>query len=204
MDAAMQPPFAGFETLWIAMMTVMMAPAALPMLRHYARLQPVGSRSRLVAGRVGAFSSGYLAIWAAFGLPVFVLLRAAPMNGIPPIAYGAALVTAGGFQFTPLKSHCLRLCRPPFSFFLHWWRDGARGAVAMGARHGVFCVGCCWALVAVWALLGMMNPWWMAIATLVIFAERVLPFGPRLSRWIGAGMVALGLVLAAGTAFPSI
>jgi predicted metal-binding membrane protein len=106
---------------------------------------------------------------------------------------GGAIAAAGLYQLTPLKDVCLRHCRSPIHFLAHGWRDGARGAFRMGFTHGLYCVGCCWGLMLVLFSLGVMSLVWMAAIAGVIFAEKVLPWGERLTTVIGVAFVVLGL-----------
>lgn len=186
-----------FQGMWLVMMTAMMTPAAYPMVLQYARIQ--GDRDSAVARRVSvtSFVLGYIVIWWTVGTPIFALLARAPMQGFGSPVRGIALLVAGAFQLTPLKSHCLILCRSPMTFLIHSWRDGTRGALVMGARHGAFCVGCCWGLILVLAMLGVMNPWWMIAGTVVIVAERRLPSGILFSKVLGWVMIGAGGLLLA-------
>jgi predicted metal-binding membrane protein len=102
---------------------------------------------------------------------------------------------AGVYQFTPIKRVCLRHCRSPFAFVAMHWRDGRLGAVQMGVVHGIFCLGCCWALFAVLVAAGTMSLAWMLALTLVVFAEKVLPMARLISPAIGIALVIVGLVL---------
>jgi predicted metal-binding membrane protein len=112
-----------------------------------------------------------------------------------PIALGTILIMAGVYQFTPIKRVCLRHCRSPFAFVAMHWRDGRLGAVQMGVVHGIFCLGCCWALFAVLVAAGTMSLAWMLALTLVVFAEKVLPMARLISPAIGIALVIVGLVL---------
>jgi predicted metal-binding membrane protein len=153
-------------------------------------------------GRSAAFVSGYLISWTIFGLAAFALLAGARRAGldelsdtefaryvVAPIALAAVL-----YQVAPFKQACLRGCRGPFSFFLEHWRDGVRGAAAMGSRHGAYCVGCCWMLMIVLLAVGVMSIAWMAIVSLAIAIEKLAP--PRWSR-VASGLLAAGLALLA-------
>ncbi|MDT8345758.1 MAG: DUF2182 domain-containing protein, partial [Thermohalobaculum sp.] len=110
-------------------------------------------------------------------------------------AAGAVLVLAGGYQLTPLKAACLTLCRNPLAFFMAGWRDGPAGALAMGLRHGLICIGCCWALMALMLLAGTMNLVWMAALGTLMLAEKTLPHADRMGRLAGAGLVIAGVAL---------
>ena len=193
-----------FLAVWTIMMVAMMLPAAMPMIVIFASAQ--ARRDQHVAIPTWIFVAGYILIWAAVGLLVYALVQASSElasdrvsldRGVwRPLALGATLAIAGLYQFTPLKQICLRHCRSPLAFVAQYWRDGRSGALGMGARHGLYCLGCCWALFAVLVAAGMMSIAWMLLLTLVLFAEKVLPHGERTSGAVGLGLIALGLVVA--------
>jgi predicted metal-binding membrane protein len=110
---------------------------------------------------------------------------------------GGAIAAAGLYQLTPLKELCLSHCRGPMHFILHGWREGRIGALRMGAEHGLYCVGCCWGLMVILFTLGVMSLFWMAAVAGIIFAEKVLPYGLRLSRGFALAFIALGIWIAA-------
>ena len=116
---------------------------------------------------------------------------------------GAAIVFAGLYQLTPLKAKCLKHCRSPLEFVLHGWREGSLGALRMGAEHGAYCVGCCWGLMLLLFALGVMSLTWMAVVAGVIFAEKAIPGGWRLTRPLAIAFVALGIwVMVASSSVP--
>jgi predicted metal-binding membrane protein len=201
---------AAFLVAWTAMMAAMMFPAAAPMLLVY---HAVSARRRSGRGRVvltWIFAAGYLLVWTAVGVIVFVVVRlggavATRLDGAArvrwaPLALGATLVVAGLYQFTPLKRVCLRQCQSPLGFVAAQWRDGASGALRMGIVHGAYCLGCCWALFAVLVAAGVMSLAWMLLLTLVVFAEKVLPGGTRIAAGVGAAFILLGILVASGAA----
>jgi predicted metal-binding membrane protein len=108
---------------------------------------------------------------------------------------GIILIVAGIYQFSALKRACLAHCRTPLGFFSSEWREGVRGALVMGVHHGRYCVGCCWALMAVLFVAGVMNLLWVAAIALLVFAEKLLPIGPAVSRWSGVLLMVWGFVL---------
>ena len=120
------------------------------------------------------------------------------METTSPILGGIILIAAGIFQFTPLKYSCLSHCRTPLGFFMTEWREGTKGALVMGLRHGAFCVGCCWLIMALLFVAGVMNLFWIAIIAVYVLAEKLLPGGHKVSWGIGALMVAWGLWMFAG------
>jgi predicted metal-binding membrane protein len=115
-----------------------------------------------------------------------------------PLALGATLVMSGLYQLTPMKRACLNHCRSPLAFVAEHWRAGRVGALAMGLRHGAYCLGCCWALFAVMVAAGVMSLAWMLLLTLIVFVEKVLPQGRRAAAATGIVLTALGIVVAIG------
>jgi predicted metal-binding membrane protein len=201
--------FAGlliFVTVWTIMMVAMMLPAAAPMILIFASAQ--ARRNRQVAVPTWIFVAGYILVWAAAGLGAYVLdqaftkLVSSQASLDPgtwaPLALGITLILAGLYQFTPLKHVCLRQCRSPWGFVAQYWREGRTGAVNMAVRHGLYCLGCCWALFAVLTAVGMMSIAWMLSLTLVVFAEKVFPYGVRISAAVGVALIAIGLLIASG------
>lgn len=194
-----------FAASWTVMMVAMMLPAALPMIVIFASAQ--ARRDRAVAVPTWIFVAAYVLVWGTAGLLVYVLAAigselAGHLGSFNPIwwplALGATLSFAGLYQLTPLKRACLRHCRSPFGFVAQHWREGLLGALAMGVRHGLYCLGCCWALFAVLLAAGLMSIPWMLLLTLIIFAEKVLPHGPRIATAAGAAFIALGILVATG------
>jgi predicted metal-binding membrane protein len=188
--------------MWAVMMVAMMLPSAAPVTLLIAAI----ARKRAGAGRAGLttalFVAGYLGVWFAFSA-VATLLQwqldiagmLSPMMALAGMAAaGAVLIAAGLYQWTPLKRACLRHCRSPLDFLLFHWRDGAAGALASGVRHGVFCFGCCWMLMALLFVGGIMNIAWIAGIALLVLIEKVLPWGGWTGRATGAVMVAWGFV----------
>ncbi|MCC7025286.1 MAG: DUF2182 domain-containing protein [Thermomicrobiales bacterium] len=199
---------AAFVAAWSVMMAAMMLPAVTPMLLLYrtiaARSMPAGA----TFAATWLLVAGYLLVWATAGLVAYAVpiavsglaRRAGMADGgrWAPLALGGVLVLAGLYQFTPLKNACLRQCQSPFGFIMGHWRDGRAGALRMGIAHGAYCLGCCWALFAVLVATGVMSLAWMLLLTLVVFAEKVLPFGQRASRAVGVALLLLGLLVASG------
>jgi predicted metal-binding membrane protein len=194
---------AAFVAAWVVMMSAMMLPSAAPIVVLSHRMA-VGSRhTRLV--HTSILVVGYLAVWALFGLGVYLLQVAlstgASAAGIPadwwPFLVAGTLVAAGAYQFTPLKDRCLRQCRSPFSFVLTHWRGGLGGSLRLGVDHGIYCVGCCSALMVVLVVAGGMGLAWVALIALVVFAEKLLPRGRLAARAVGILLIALGVGVAA-------
>jgi predicted metal-binding membrane protein len=195
-----------FLAVWTVMMASMMLPAAAPMIVIFASAQ--ARRARASAVPTWLFVAGYILVWLAAGLLVYVLvqtgseiatrLTSTERASWAPLALGLTLLAAGLYQFTPIKRVCLTHCRSPFAFVAQHWRDGRVGALQMGLRHGAYCLGCCWALFAVMVAAGVMSLAWMLLLTLVVFVEKVLPQGRHSSHAIGIALVVLGLMVASG------
>ena len=172
-----------FVLAWVAMMAAMMLPAVIPVVRLYALAAAQGR-----AAPTSFFTLGYLAVWSAMAAPAYVAWRALqePLaDGRPWVARvaGVTFLVAAVWQVTPLKAVCLRHCRSPLGFFMRFG-SGIRsplGALRMGAAHGGFCLGCCWAIFAVLVVLGTMNLAWMAALTVLIVLEKNAPRGPQLA-----------------------
>jgi predicted metal-binding membrane protein len=191
-----------FLGIWVTMTAAMMLPSATPMVLVYSKVA-VGS-SRRPGASIATFVAGYLAAWTAFGLVAYGLFRLVrsldpsflAWDRAGPIVAGTAIVVAGAYQLTPLKRVCLRHCRTPFHWVLHRWRDGPLGPARMGLEHGAYCVGCCWALMLVLFAVGVMSLAWMAVVAGLIFAEKVLPLGERLSAAFAVALLVLGVWVA--------
>jgi predicted metal-binding membrane protein len=191
--------------MWAVMMVAMMLPSAAPMILAFVSV----NQRRQSAGRqfvpVSIFVAGYLAIWTAYsaiatlaqwGLHKAALLSPA-MSATSPFLSGGLLIAAGIFQWTPLKRGCLRGCRSPLAFLMSEWREGKTGAFIMGLRHGSYCVGCCWILMALLFVAGVMNLLWVAVIALFVLAEKSLPRGELLGHITGVALVAAGVGLIA-------
>ncbi len=179
--------------MWMVMLGAMMGPVVLPWLLAIRRQ----------GGRTAFFLMGYAAVWSAFGLAATALQWGLARGGIlvagrflaHPLAAGAALALVGLYQWTPLKQACLTHCASPASFLLTRWRDGWRGAVVMGAEHGLYCVGCCWLLMALMLVAGAMSLPWMVAVGLLVLAEMYVAHLAWLTRAVGALLVLGGGLL---------
>jgi predicted metal-binding membrane protein len=187
--------------MWAVMMVAMMLPSAAPMLSTYARIASAREGAR--SYHVWMFAAGYFVVWTAFSLAATVLqyaLQSAAIisNGLrtTSVAGGIILAAAGIYQLTPLKNVCLKRCRTPIGFFMTNWRDGAAGAFRMGLEHGAFCTGCCWMLMALLFVAGVMNLAWVAAISVLVLVEKAAPFGRAIALASGVAMIAAGLVLA--------
>lgn len=185
--------------MWSVMMMGMMLPSASPMVLTFS-----GVHRRRADGdplvRTGLFVGGYLLVWVGYSAGAALLqggLRAAallsPMGAMTSLPFaGGLLVIAGIYQLTPLKDACLEGCRSPMGFLMAEWRPGQRGALAMGLRHGWNCAGCCWAMMALMFVLGVMNLLWMAALTALCLVEKVVPAGDWIGRLAGVGFIGWG------------
>jgi predicted metal-binding membrane protein len=151
-----------------------------------------------------AFVGGYLAVWTLAGIAADLTYMAAQAigprlhagDGVVPVIGGTIVVLAGLYQFSPLKHVCLARCRSPFHMILHGWREGRLGALRMGASHGAYCLGCCWGIMAVLFVVGLMNLAWMAALSILIVAEKLAPRGAAMGRLVGIVFIALGVCVA--------
>ena len=193
--------------MWAVMMVAMMLPSAAPAILLAAALDR--RRSTASAPQQGMlFASGYLLVWSAFSLLATLLqwgldeagLLSGTMAAGNRILAGAVLVAAGAYEWTPLKNTCLAHCRSPIAFLLQHWRQGRLGAVVTGMRHGLFCLGCCWILMALLFVGGLMNLLWVAAIALLVLIEKTAPWGGRMARITGVvlaiwGAAALALAI---------
>ena len=195
-----------FVTVWVVMMAAMMFPSVAPTVLMYDRLRE-GHRARgkgAAADATALFVAGYLLVWTAAGLAAYALFEL--VRAIDPafLAWddagryvtGGVIVAAAIYQVTPLKTACLAKCRSPMMFLAERWRNGRAGAVELGVRHGAWCLGCCWALMAALFAVGIMSLGWMALVAAFIAAEKLLPWptGARLA--VALSLLALGLGVA--------
>lgn len=197
--------FGQFLLLWVVMMAAMMLPSVAPAASMYLTVVRT-RRQGMPAAHVAALVAGYLLAWAGFGVAAFAISRAlgrlAPMDmamGPSRLAVWSAAITlavAGLYQFTPLKARCLRHCRSPLGFLLHFGSYSGRVKdVRVGAYHGGYCVGCCWSLMLVLVAVGVMNMAWMAGLTALVFLEKAWRYGKALSFAAGAAMILTALLL---------
>ena len=190
--------------MWAVMMVGMMVPSAAPMILAFAN---INRRRRQQGGTyvpTAIFLSGYLLVWAGFSVAAtlfqFVLIFAIlsyHLTAAGPVIGGMLLLAAGVFQLSPLKSACLRHCRTPMGFITNDWREGRRGALLMGLHHGGYCLGCCWALMGLLFLLGVMNLLWIAALAAFVLVEKVVPAGVWVGRAAGVGLLVWGVWLLA-------
>jgi predicted metal-binding membrane protein len=191
--------------MWAVMMVAMMVPSAAPMILAFLTVNHRRETTAQPLVPVGIFLFGYLAVWTAYSavatLAQWGLHKAAllspTMAATSPVLSGGLLLAAGVFQWTPLKRACLKGCRSPLSFLVSEWRDGTAGAFVMGLRHGSYCLGCCWILMALLFVAGVMNLLWVAVIALFVMAEKILVRGELLGHVTGVALVTAGIVLMA-------
>lgn len=203
---AMQPTTASAATfllvfaMWAVMMAGMMLPSAAPMMLFYAAIVRKNRERGAVLPAIWIFAGGYMLIWTAFSIGATALqasfehlaLASSMMVATSKWLSGAILIAAGIYQWSPLKDVCLGKCRSPLEFITGHWRPGRLGAVRMGAAHGLYCVGCCWALMLLLFVGGVMNLVWVALITGFILLEKLLPQGRLVGRAAGIALVGAG------------
>jgi predicted metal-binding membrane protein len=194
--------FAYVFLMWAVMMVGMMAPSAAPMILMYAGVGRRGKARGKPYAATSWFAAGYLLSWSGFSLAATVLQwaieRAALLDSrmaIDSNLVGAiVLIAAGVYQWTPLKDVCLAACQSPFQFLMRHggFRDQVRGCLLLGLRHGGYCVGCCWVLMALLFVGGVMNVLWIALLALLVLLEKLTPIGRWIARAAGTASVAAG------------
>ncbi|MEL0083592.1 MAG: DUF2182 domain-containing protein, partial [Gammaproteobacteria bacterium] len=178
--------------MWAVMMVAMMVPSASPTIMLYARLQQ-DKQGNTRFKPILLFLGGYLCAWTLFSLGASLtqwgLHEGALLSGAMAIDHqwlaAGVLAITGFYQWTPLKQACLKHCQSPLGFLLGFWRDDAAGILRMGWRHGLFCVGCCWLLMAILFTVGVMNLLWVALIAIYVLLEKIIPNGQQFSRVSG-------------------
>ncbi len=189
--------------MWAVMMVGMMLPSAAPMILLYAAVSRRQRGRSHVFAPTGVFAVGYVVAWTGFSLAATVLqwaleqaaLLSPMMVATSPYLGGALLIAAGVYQWTPLKHACLENCRAPAEFLSRSWRNGTGGAVAMGIHHGAYCVGCCWVLMGLLFVAGVMNLLWAAAITALVLIEKIAPVGYLIGRAAGVLFIAAGVYI---------
>ena len=193
--------------MWFLMMVAMMLPSAAPMILFYSGLARGARAKGTLFAPTSIFAAMYLAVWAGFSALATVAQWLLVWSGAVSemtLAFGnqhiggSLLIAAGLYQATPLKRACLDTCRSPMSFLMRFWRPGWAGAARLGLFHGMACLGCCAALMALLFVFGVMNLVWVAALALVVLAEKAFPIGPRIGAAVGVVSVSVGLVLVLG------
>lgn len=189
-----------FALAWQVMIAAMMMPSSLPAIRLFYRM--AASQPRAASARA-AFVGGYVLVWTGFGIAAFTFDLAvhrsvdswAWLSDRSWFIAGGTLILAGIFQFSPLKDRCLTVCRHPAAFLLRYYRRGVGAALGTGIRHGMFCVGCCWALMLVAFAAGVANLVWMAAFTVVMIVERTWARGGQITAPVGLALITIGALV---------
>jgi len=190
-------------TMWAVMQVAMMSPTAVPMILMYSKIERHNQPQRFPFFRISLFFMGYLILWAVFS-SVFALLQmgmhsasllSPTMATNNPWLSGGILIAAGLFQFSSLKQACLKQCRSPVTYLMTEWRGGRGGALLMGLRHGLHCVGCCWIIMALLFVAGVMNLFWMAAITAFVLIEKLTARGENFGRIVGVGLIIWGILI---------
>jgi predicted metal-binding membrane protein len=189
--------------MWTVMMVAMMVPSAAPMILLFATINRRRQAQQHPFVPTLVFLGGYILVWTGFsvlatlaqwGLHEAALLSPM-MVSTSPVLGGLLLVAAGVFQWTPLKYTCLKHCRSPLGFLMTDWREGTRGALSMGLKHGSYCTGCCWFLMALLFVAGVMNLLWVATITAFVLVEKIVPRGDVVGRIAGGVLIVAGLMM---------
>jgi predicted metal-binding membrane protein len=202
MAMPMSGPISGPQLLWlvpmwIVMMVAMMVPSATPMILLFAGVARQRQVRNVPTASAAVFTLGYLLVWALYATVAAAVqwqlhrlaLLSPAMASASPVLGGGLLLLAGTYQWLPLKAACLSHCRSPLGFFSNHWREGNRGALRMGVEHGTYCVGCCWALMALLFVAGVMNLLWVVLIAAFVLIEKLLA-GSRMFRRISGGLLA--------------
>jgi len=198
-------PWSGVDFLlmfamWMVMMVAMMLPSAAPMILLFATTNRKRQQAQDPFLHTSFFAGAYVVVWAGFAVIATLAnwalhsrsLMTSMMGSALPLWGGGLLIAAGLYQFTPLKLACLNKCRSPLAFLMSEWREGRLGAFVMGLRHGGYCLLCCWALMALLFVLGVMNLAWIALLAAFVLIEKLATSGPWLSRASGLLLIGWG------------
>jgi predicted metal-binding membrane protein len=193
--------------MWWVMMIAMMLPSASPMILLFARVNRAQKAKGTSFVPTSIFAVGYLVAWGVFSALAAsaqwgferIGLLSATMTSTSAVFGSIVLIVAGVYQLTPLKHACLKHCRSPFQFITHHWRNGTWGAFRMGIDHGAFCLACCWFLMALLFVGGVMNLYWIVGLALFVLLEKTIPAGHWLGSLTGIGLIAWGGWLMVGT-----
>ena len=186
--------------MWAVMMVAMMLPSALPIILSFYKAARNDPEVRSPSQRIVAFAAGYLLAWSGFSVGATLLqwglaeaaLLSPMMVSASPWLGGGILIAAGVYQWTPLKSACLRQCRSPLAFLVENWRPGMPGALRLGLHHGLYCVGCCWTLMLLLFVGGVMSLLWIAAIAAFVLLEKLAPYGAQGGRLSGLALVLAG------------
>jgi predicted metal-binding membrane protein len=187
--------------MWIVMMVAMMVPSAAPTILLFSSVARRRKTKGVPTASAAVFTAGYLLVWAIYATIAAVVqwqlhrlaLLSPAMVSASPWLGGGLLVVAGLYQWLPIKGACLSHCHSPFGFFASEWREGTWGALKMGFRHGSYCVGCCWALMALLFVAGVMNLLWVLVIAVFVLIEKLVPSGRLVGRIAGVVLAVWGL-----------
>ncbi len=194
--------YAATALMWMVMMVAMMLPSAAPMLMIFSGLQVRRAEQGRPVVATAVFAAGYLGLWAGFSLVAAAaqlwlqsrLFLSPALSASSPTIGAAFLLIAGLYQLSALKLSCLIHCQSPVGFVARYWQEGVSGALVMGLRHGLFCLGCCWAMMGLLFVGGVMNLVWVAGLAAVILLEKALPWGRWIARGTGVGLTGWAVV----------
>lgn len=189
--------------MWVTMMAGMMLPAVLPTVLLFMSMARQRQQTNRAPLSVPAFVGGYLAVWIGFSALAALLqtrlsvalLDLAPGSRPMGVIAGALLLLTGAYQWTAFKATCLSHCRSPLAHFTAHWREGTSGALRMGLEHGTLCLACCWLLMGLLFVGGVMNPLWVGGLALLVLLEKLVPRGDIVGRIVGAGLAVWGVML---------
>jgi predicted metal-binding membrane protein len=189
--------------MWTIMMIGMMLPSAVPMTMIYAAVARKAKKQGMPLASTWFFVGGYILMWTLFSLAAtFIQWKLDQTALLSPLMasqnpkFGAGiLIAAGIYQWLPVKDRCLTLCQSPFHFISRHWRQGNIGALRMGIDHGIYCIGCCWLLMLLLFVGGVMNLLWVGTIAVFILLEKILPFGRQGGKWAGFMMIVIGMII---------
>ena len=192
--------FTAMLVMWSVMMVAMMLPSATPMILLFEKIHRKRESQGRTQNPIALFIGGYLLVWIGFSVLATLMnwalhsggLLSSMMGRVTPVVAGISLLAAGTYQWTTLKYACLTHCRSPVGFLMAHWHEGRWGAARMGVHHGLYCLGCCWLLMVLLFVLGVMNLLWIAVLTVFVLAEKVVPRGHLLGRVAGLLMIGWG------------
>ena len=193
--------------MWSVMMVAMMLPSASPLILLHVRVNQQQEDGGDGFHGTVAFAIGYLLVWTSFSAVATLLqwgleklaVLSPMMASTSPLLGAGLLLAAGIYQLTPFKNACLRHCRSPVHSLMQHWRRGTSGAFMMGFHHGVYCIGCCWLLMALLFVFGVMNLVWIAVLSVFVLLEKVVPRGELVARVAGVGFIVAGVSVLFGT-----
>ena len=188
-------------TMWAVMMVGMMLPGAMPMILLFTMVQRKQGKQRVLM--TGTFAAGYVLVWSVFAVAAAALQKVLSETALlsPSLTFisirlaGVAFLLAAAYEFSPLKNRCLTQCSSPIGFITSHWRPGVEGAFRMGVSHGVFCVGCCWALMLLLFTAGVMNLLWVAVLAILVLLQKVIHYGRATTAVAGIVMTLVGMAL---------